>query len=736
MLNRWFFVFLHMIARTTLISFLLLCYVAIGQEGSLPADLRQHTLTQYNASLFNPAFSLDRNNPESVSYWSRWQSQNIDTDPTTLFLNYSRKIDDKSGFTAGFFQHNTGIFFNTGGVVNYAYEIKLNPIIKLSVGANLFGFKQELADTRFLPDPDVFPVPLDVSNDFILQLAPGFNLSVENFSLSMASENLFDYNVSDKEANTATSDKIYMGMVSYDLPVMASDSTAYLRPSIYLRTIPEQENQIGFNTLFSTRKYWAQAGYNNFYGISIGGGGTVFNRVSLGALVEFRTNNSFSASSPSYEIIASYFLGKPQNRRQAVVNIFDALEEEVVLLNEEEKTEKIKEELENAQKIASEQNNTEEKQEEEKEEVSDAVPMDEDEIAPRPEGLQINKKEAKRLAAQERALAKELAKDSLNQIKRDKEALALAEKEKQLQEKKAKEEAKIAEAAIQNKKEEEAVAAAEEAKRIAALNEQQKAQEAAEELKKAEALAFAEKEKQLQEKKAEQDAKVAEAAAQKKKEEEAIAAAEEAKRITALNEQKKAQEAAEELRKAEAERAKVQKQKDSLVNVKKMEAIVASEKIKAQKKADSIAAVKSAVALAEAEKLKIQQRQDSIQKSKEALANEEEARDVQIAEVEEVEEKVIPEAGEKYEEVAKEDGLEPGFYLIANVFGTKKYFDAFMQDLRKKGIEPGAFLRSKNNYNYAYLKRYNSIGEARRARDSKFEGKYQGKTWIFRVVGE
>ena len=83
-----------------------------------------------------------------------------------------------------------------------------------------------------------------------------------------------------------------------------------------------------------------------------------------------------------------------------------------------------------------------------------------------------------------------------------------------------------------------------------------------------------------------------------------------------------------------------------------------------------------------------------------------------------------------------EDGLEPGFYLIANVFGTKKYFEAFMQDLRKKGIEPGSFLRSKNNYNYAYLKRYNTISEARRARDGKFEGKYQGKTWIFRVVGE
>ena len=560
-----FFVFLHMIARTAIISFLLLSYVAISQEVSLPADLRQHALTQYNASLFNPAFSLDRNNPESISFWTRWQWQQVDTDPTTLFLNYSRRIDEKSGFGAGFFQHNTGIYFNTGGVVNYAYEFKLNPIIKLSVGANLFGFQQQLADDRFVP-PDVLPIPIDLSDDFIFQLAPGFNLSVENFSLSMASENLFDYNVTDNGANTDKADKIFMGMASYDFPVMASDSTAFLRPSIYLRTIPEQDNQIGFNTLFSTQKYWGQAGYNNFYGISIGGGGTILNKFSLGALVEFGTSSSLNSKDSSFEIIASYFLGNPQNRRPKVVNVFDTLNDDVVLSEEEE-------------------------------EFSDEISITEAAI--------------------------------------------------------------IAEAA----------------------------------------------------------------AAQKERDEEAIEAAE-AQRI-ALNEEAKEEEAAEELKRGEAEREKIQKQKDSLEQVKKIEAIAADNSIKEERRVDSINTAKAAEALAASEKIKIQ-KQDSIRKAKEELEGQPEI----------IAEKVTPQAGEKYEEVLKEGDLEPGFYLIANVFGTKKYFDAFMQDLRKKGIEPGSFLRARNNYNYAYLKRYATISEARSARDNNFGGKYEGKTWIFRVVGE
>ncbi len=92
--------------------------------------------------------------------------------------------------------------------------------------------------------------------------------------------------------------------------------------------------------------------------------------------------------------------------------------------------------------------------------------------------------------------------------------------------------------------------------------------------------------------------------------------------------------------------------------------------------------------------------------------------------------------GEVYEEVASEEGLEPGYYLIANVFGTKKYFEAFMKKLSDEGLQPKSFYRAKNKYNYVYLKRYDSMEEGRKARDSKFGGRYSGKTWIYRVVGK
>jgi hypothetical protein len=88
-----------------------------------------------------------------------------------------------------------------------------------------------------------------------------------------------------------------------------------------------------------------------------------------------------------------------------------------------------------------------------------------------------------------------------------------------------------------------------------------------------------------------------------------------------------------------------------------------------------------------------------------------------------------------YEEVHKLEGTASGYYLIANVFGTKKYYEAFMKTLTAKGLNPKSFYRSENKYNYVYLERYDTLEQAEQARDSNFSGRYPDKTWIFRVKG-
>jgi type IX secretion system PorP/SprF family membrane protein len=549
-----------MLKKTLFIYMVLIMLSAKSQEPELPYDFRQHNLTEYNSSLLSPVFSLDRNNPQSVALWTRWQWQTIDGSPTTLFLNYSRKLNDQSGIGGGFLQHNTGVFVNTGGILNYAYNFILNPQTQLTVGVNAIGFQRKLADEYDVDFPQ-----FEEKSNFILQIAPAVKLQLNAFSFGIAMENLVDRNMTSNEGNASATGLIYMGLASYDFPInIFGDSTAsYIRPTLYYKRLPDFDNQVGFNTFFSTPKFWGQVGYNSFYGISTGIGGHFFEKVSLGALIEFGTGGDLKGENPSFEIVTAFSFGK---------QVFEI----------------------------------------------------------------------------EEITAEELPEDKLA------------------------EEALLLEAEKQRKKEE------------SELVEAQRKQDSLAAVRTAEILALEQQQNQ--------------------KTRDSIAA------VNQQNELAKARE--------QAERKRI----DSVRIAREAVAIAVLKEQEEKRKADSLNAAKQAEALAEVRKEKEKAQQDSINKALEKA---------KLAEV-----AIEPEKGEKYEETATEDGLEPGFYLIANVFGTKTYYTAFMKKLSDEGLEPKSFYRSKNKYNYVYLNRYETMEEARKARDSKFGGRYTEKTWIFRVIGE
>ena len=551
---------------------LLIGFVVLGlkaQEVVLPSDFRQQNLTEYNSSLINPAYSLDRNNPSSVALWARWQWQTYDADPTSLFLNYTTRLNEVSAAGAGFFQHNTGIFLNTGAALNYAYNIELSEKVFLGVGLNLFAFQQKLADERFFVSN---PIQTSIPNDFIVQMAPGINLSVDRFNLGLVSENLFDYNFSTNERNSSPDERMFLALASYDFPIsiLSTDDSSILRPSIYYKTIPGLDNQVGLTSLLTTNKYWAQAGYNSFYGFSGGAGGRFFKRLSIGALIEVGTSSDLKGQDPSFELVTSYKLG-------ALETPEEKLEEQ--LIAEEEK---IKEES----------------------------------LIAKPE-------------VEEGLVSQELTKEEEMALKRE------AKKQERL-------------ALIESKRINDSIV--------------------------------------------------------------------EASRQTDLT--------------VKESKRNLRIKRDSIANAKAGQALAASRALQQQRRQDSIALVMRNEA--EAVALVQKQRQDSIAQSEALLAEAEK----QKAEFVTRNEIVKPKAGEKYEEVTKEGSLSPGYYLIANVFGTKKYFDAFMVDMKKKGIDAKSFYRDLNKYNYVYLAKYNSIKEAREARDSNLGGKYKEKIWIFRVTGE
>ncbi|NNE03323.1 MAG: PorP/SprF family type IX secretion system membrane protein [Eudoraea sp.] len=485
-----------------------------AQEPPLPQDFRQHNLTESNSSLMSPVFTLDRNNPQSIAVWSRWQWQQIDGDPTTLFVNYTRKINSNSSLGAGFIQHNTGIFWQTGAVLNYAYSFAINPDFQIALGVNVFGYQQELADDRFQQSPNISLPFLDEGANFIMQAAPGVRFKYRNVSLGFVSENLFDYNFNTKESETLSGDKIFLALASYEFSLYAGGflEDAQVRPTVYLKTLPNLDTQYGITTLFTASKLWAQLGYNNFYGISGGIGGRFFKNFSVGALIETGLSTDLDTKDPSFEIVTSYHFGKSKINEEMSDS---ELEQEVVLASPEEPKEPVVEE----------------------------------------EVVEIKEIKEKKLSRKER-------------------------------------------------------------KKMALAREQQSQ--------------------------------------------------------------------------------------------------------------DSLAAVEIKQAQEKMAILKAERIQDSIQEVK--------LREAEAARKLAAEEK--PREGERYEEMVTSGDIQPGYYLIANVYRTKTYFQKFMKTLKDKGLDPKSFYSKEKNFNYVYLERYNTLTEARKARDSEFYGKYSDTTWIFRIKGK
>ncbi len=584
-----------------------------SQDVELPADFRQHSLMEYNSSFFNPAFSLFGNNPQSVAFWGRWQWQSIDTDPTTYFLNYTRKINAVSAFSVGFFQHNTAVFLNTGGVANYAYAYRLNERAQLALGVNVYGYTRELADDRFVQDP-ILPLPGETT-DFILQVAPGLLFKYDNWDFGLAWENLLDYNFTTSEKVSGAGEKVFLGSVGVVVPVSAFGFTedTYVKPLLYYKTIPNLDNQVGLNALFSTPKFWLQGGYNNFYGISAGFGGRFFNKLSVGLLWEFGTSSDLSGRGSTVEVVTAFFIGPQYFKVQEI-------------LPEEEEIPEEPEEL-----------------------ITEAEPKED--------------AEAEALAAQQAEEARKLEEE---------ERLAQVAREEQLKD--SLNEVRLAE-----------VAAAERA-RVERVRDSIIA------------------------------VRQAEVAAAKKAREEFVRDSVNAVRMAQVE---------------AARRAREEFVTDSLNRVK-----IAQAEAERQARQEFIRDSLQALKLAREEEERLARAafvKDSTERARIALA--EEAKRIAEADTAVQQEEVTPQKGEKYQEVDSADGLQPGFYLIANVFGTKRYYESFMKDLTERGLEPKSFYRSEKKFNYVYLQRYNTVQEARRARDSKFNGRYQGDTWIFRVVG-
>ena len=106
----------------------------------------------------------------------------------------------------------------------------------------------------------------------------------------------------------------------------------------------------------------------------------------------------------------------------------------------------------------------------------------------------------------------------------------------------------------------------------------------------------------------------------------------------------------------------------------------------------------------------------------------------------EVSKKMAPNEHKKYKKLpikvldqADIIGVKSGFYVIANVYKSKKYLNAFMNSLKEQGLDAKKFYNKDNGLYYVYLADFNYKKDAQTAFVSNLNGKYRDEKWIMQV---
>ena len=295
-----------------LLSFFLLVLTGVrGQEEDvyIPYNVPSQNLLKFNRFLINPTFSTVREDKSYINLFHRNQSVSFDDNNQVYFLSYSGRVSDRSGVGLSLFTNREGLFNNFGVHANYAYGVRLGEKSAMTFGAN-FSYYQSAFNRNRANSLEEDPFLNSLESSSLVSFQPGINFSFGKFDIGGFAENLFDYNLKNSTSVTEFNEKTYSGHLQYTHEFENGTGlmeSARLMPLARVRKVGENDLTLGGNLILDLPKLgWIQAGYDDFYGASAGLGFNLTKNISLGYTVEKGMSNTFENFGLSHEVSLAY----------------------------------------------------------------------------------------------------------------------------------------------------------------------------------------------------------------------------------------------------------------------------------------------------------------------------------------------------------------------------------------------------------------------------------------------
>src|SRR5690606_8437644 len=244
-----------------------------------------------------------------INLFHRSQSAEFDNNRQNYFLSYSGKINELIGLGFSLYNQQEGVISNLGVMANYSHGIKLGKKSSLTFGVNIPYYVSSFDPSRAIAVEDD-PVLNEASQNSIISLQPGLNLSLGRFDFGLFAQNLVDYNIKSGKSLTDLDQKTFSGHIQFTHAFKSGSGIfedGRLLPLARARFVGDEAPVFGGGVILDLPKLgWIQGGYDQFYGASAGTGFNLNRRLSFGYNFEKNLSNSIANLGVTHEISIAY----------------------------------------------------------------------------------------------------------------------------------------------------------------------------------------------------------------------------------------------------------------------------------------------------------------------------------------------------------------------------------------------------------------------------------------------
>lgn len=291
------------------LSILLVLFLAVQlswsqqDDGVVSFDLPIRNSLVFNRYAINPTFTFVREQHKYISFNNKRENIQFNNAPETFVGSFSGRFAENIGAGISAFQQNYGVLTTFGGLLNFAYNVKLNTDKNLTFGLNVAAYKSGINTSNVITNFDD-PSLQNVPENFLFTLNPGVNFGTTFLDFGVAINNLVLYNF---ETSEMIQDDPRQGIQAHVMHTGFFKGRGFFKDTkfsgLIMSEFRKDETIIsGLAALSVPKGIWFQVGYNSRFGVSGGLGLNITKNIALeyniekaiGELVEFGSSHEVS----------------------------------------------------------------------------------------------------------------------------------------------------------------------------------------------------------------------------------------------------------------------------------------------------------------------------------------------------------------------------------------------------------------------------------------------------------